>query len=518
MNDLFEALEFDKVLSYISEYAICELGKEKCKSAILFDNLQKIESELTLTNCAKLILDKAYGVSDFPLGTYHDAKKIIQQHNTAKAIEAQDIINLTKNLSTARLIFNFLEKNSEYFTELANLRENLYINKFFEEKVENTFDNALEIKDSASVELKNLRRSKKDTEVNIRTMVTRLMSNSTFTNYLQDSIYTIRDERIVFQVKAESKNKVRGIVHDVSASGQTFFIEPQELVEINNKLREINIKIQAEKDRIISALTLEILDFADKLIRSTEQLSEFDFIFAKAKYAIKTGACMPKITNEKVIELKGMRNPVLMRVCEKIVENDFKIGEDFTSLIISGSNTGGKTVVLKTVGLAVLMAKAGCFIPAYSAEIYPFKQIFAEIGDNQNIIQSLSTFSSHMKNLVEIVNKATSETLVLIDEITAGTDPKEGATLAQTILEYIQKRGAFCLVTTHFSELKSMGYNTNGFKNASVEFDCETLKPTYRLFIGVPGVSHAIEIAENLGLKPEIILKSKEIYFMVPSW
>lgn len=511
MKNVIETLEFDKVLNYISEYAISEIGKEFCVNATVFHDVSKIKYELQLTNEAKQILDKIFDVSDFPLENIFDTDKIINQ--SFSEIDIDGILKVAKNLRCARWVSTFLEKNSDNLPTLYKFKEKLFVNKNFEDKIENTFDIAGDVKDSASIELKNLRRSKKDTENNIKTEVSRLLQSSSFTQHLQDTLYTLRDERVVFQVKAEAKNKISGIVHDVSSTGQTFFIEPKELVGINNRLKEINIKIQGEIDRIISTLSQEIFNFAEELSISTTTLAECDFIFARAKYANKTNSCMPKIAEEKIITLKGMKNPVLQKVTDKIVENDFAIGEDYKSLVISGSNTGGKTVVLKTIGLAILMAKAGLFVPAYEAKIYPFKKVYAEIGDNQNIIQSLSTFSSHMKDLIEIIDNADEETLVLIDEITAGTDPKEGVAIAQVLLNYLYEKNAISVITTHYSELKSLAYQNNEFENASVEFDTATLKPTYRLAIGLPGASHALEIANNLGLKSELVEKAKEIYY-----
>ena len=511
MKDIKETLEFDKVLSFLAEFAISSAGKEKCLNAEIYEYGEKIKKELTLVDEMVKIYNKVDNTSDFPLENFADMSKIFA--DAISVLETEDILSVAKNLQVARLVNSFLEQYSDLYPNLANLRQFLYLNREFEKKVEKIFDKSGTIKDDATDELRNLKRSKKDTEANIKTMVSRLLSSNEFCNHLQDTIYTLRDERIVFQVKAESKNKVSGIVHDVSATGQTFFVEPKELVEINNKLKEINIKIQVEIERILRELSKEIFVFSDSLKISSNTLAQLDFILAKAKYAAKYDMCLPEIVYDRFIDIKGMKNPVLMSVKENIVENNLEIGSKYQTLIISGSNTGGKTVILKTIGLFVLMAKAGMFLPAYSAKIYPFKKIFALIGDNQNIVHSLSTFSSHMADLIEIVNAADNDTLICIDEITAGTDPKEGSAIAQILLEYFVQSKALSIITTHYSELKSMAFKSEKVQNAAVEFDSTTLLPTYKLAIGIPGASHAIEIAENLGLKKELSEKAKELYF-----
>ncbi|MBQ2644806.1 Smr/MutS family protein, partial [bacterium] len=329
----------------------------------------------------------------------------------------------------------------------------------------------------------------------------------------RDTIYTQRDGRTVFQVKAEAKNKILGIVHDVSATGQTFFIEPKELTELHNKQREIEIRINIEIDRILKSFSEEIGSCYENLIKTQDLLAEMDFHFSKGKYSQKTDSIPAEIIQNPKIILKSMKNPVLMRVCDNVIENDFNADKNNLCTIITGSNTGGKTVILKTIGLCVLMTKAGFHIPCIGAEIYPFKNIFADIGDQQNIIQSLSTFSSHIKNLIEMSQNANADTLILIDEICSGTDPSEGAALARALLEDFTKKEAFSVVTTHFGDLKNLAINGNSFENACVRFDKETLKPTYKFIQGISGSSNAITIAENLGLDKKIAENSREIFY-----
>ena len=381
-----------------------------------------------------------------------------------------------------------------------------------EQKIQDIFDAGFNVKESASLELKSLFQAQRDTNENLKHTISDLMKNSAFTSYLQDNVYTLRDNRIVFQVKAESKNKIQGIVHDISQSGQTYFIEPKQVVGLNNKLRELEISIESEIQKIIKELSSEIAQYYEEIKSSFEALIELDFIFAKAKYSTAIDACEPEILEKPVIELKSMKNPVLLSILDKVVENDFSIGEPYKSIIITGSNAGGKTVVLKTVGLSIAMSAAGLHIPCFSARVYPFKKLFAEIGDDQNIIQSLSTFSSHVKNIKEILDNADSETFILIDEIAAGTDPKEGASLAKAIMEKFIEKGSLSLISTHFNELKSLPFNNKSFQNASVDFDMESLSPTYKLRIGVPGASNAFAIAKNFGIEEDIINKAKENY------
>ena len=354
--------------------------------------------------------------------------------------------------------------------------------------------------------------SKRSLQDNLKDTVNSLLNNPSFSQYLQEQLYTSRDGRIVFQVRAEAKNKIAGIVHDVSQSGQTFYIEPKQIVDLNNRIREAESAIEAEIAKIIKQLSADFADICDNIYASFKTLIELDFVFARAKYSVSIDACEPEITEKRVVELKSVKNPVLLSVLDNVVENDFSIGTPYSTIIITGSNAGGKTVTLKTAALSVLMAKTGLHIPCFSAKIYPFKKIFAEIGDDQNIIQSLSTFSSHVKNLKTILDNADSDTFVVIDELAAGTDPKEGACLARAVMEKLNELGAFSLVTTHFSELKSLPFNNKNFQNASVDFDVATLKPTYKLRIGVPGTSNAFAIAKNFGIPDEITKKADEYY------
>lgn len=509
MEKPFLLLEFDKVLVQLSRFAVSEEGKKRCLKTPVYTDVLDIEKHLGLTKTAKKLIDTG---ETLPLNTIKNIVASLEKSVSFVTLEPEELFDVAENLRTTRLVKTFLERNSKQEELLIEYKEKLFPEKDLEERIFRTFDSKLNVVDDASVELKRLKQIVRNTENNIKESVSRLLSNKDFLNKLQDTVYTQRDGRVVFQVKAEFKNKMGGIVHDVSSTAQTYFIEPKELVSLNNKLRETENLIYSEIEKILKELTALVAAFFAELKTSFETLVELDFIFAKAKYAISIKAAEPEISKEKLINLKSMKNPILMEVKDKIVENDFFMDEAKNVLIITGSNTGGKTVAIKTAGLCVLMMKAGLWVPCFAANIFPFEKVFADIGDEQSIVQSLSTFSSHMKNIISIVNNVTENSLVILDEICTGTDPKEGFSLAFSILEYLQKTRCFTIVTTHYGELKSMAYLQEGFQNASVEFDLATLSPSYKLLIGLPGVSNAIIIAKNLGLKNDITQKADYIY------
>ena len=502
-----KSLEFDKILYKLADFAKTKQSKELCLNLKPWQDSNVIKKELYYTREAKFILDLP---ADIPIEYLADITKI-KNSMTASYLCEEELIDVAKTLRTSRLIKNFLNNNLDDNKQLKTLSANLISEKDTEDKIFSVFDENLNIKQDATPELKGLYAALKDNEKNLKTTVSELLNSNEFSKHLQENIYTTRDDRIVFQVMASSKSKVPGIVHDVSATNKTFYIEPQQIVPLNNKIREIKSKIHAELVRILVGLTSIIKDKINEIALSEQIIAQIDFHFAKARYAIKTDAVEPEILNEKFISFENMKHPLLIGNVENVVTNDFEIGKDYKSIIITGSNTGGKTVTIKTIGLFILMAKAGMFLPCTMAKVYPFKDIFADIGDDQSILQNLSTFSSHMKNIIEILNNSNQETFVLLDEICAGTDPVEGAVLAQVILEKIAEKGCFSTITTHYGELKALEYSNPYFKNASVEFNTETLKPTYKLLIGIPGLSNAIAISANLGLEKDIVDKAKNI-------
>ena len=498
-------LEFDKVKEELSKFAKFEQSRVLCLRAQALNQTDKIKRQIELTREAKKILDYA---KDTPTEFIADVSKI-KNNSAVSYLMEEELIDIAKTMKSSRLLKRFILENSDEDFLLKDLAQDLITDKELEEKIFDTFDENLRIKQNATPELKGLYSSLRDTEQNIRDQISSLLNNQNFSKYLQDNIYTQRDDRIVFQVMASNKTKVPGIVHDVSASAKTFYIEPAQLVPLNNKVREVKSKIHAECIRILVGLTDLVKNHISGLENCEKIMSEIDYHFAKARYAVKLQAVEPELTDEKYIYFENMKHPLLMQVTEEVVANNFEIGKDYKSVIITGSNTGGKTVTLKTFFLFILMAKAGMFLPCTHAKLYPFKNVFADIGDSQSILQSLSTFSSHMTNIIEILNQSNDESFVLLDEICAGTDPVEGAVLAQGILEKLAQKQVTSVITTHYGELKALEYSNSFFKNASVEFNTETLKPTYKLLIGIPGLSNAISIAANLGLDKEIVDKVK---------
>lgn len=494
-----KALEFDKILEKLSNFAKIEQSKELCLNLEPFDDIVRINQELQCTREAKFILDMP---SDIPIEFVAKIKPPETYYSE------EELIDTAKTLRTSRLVKKFLSDNLENAI-LKDKAQVLISDRELEEKIFNTFDENLNIRPDATPELKGLYSALRDNEKNLRTTVSSLLNSPDFSKHLQENIYTTRDDRIVFQVIASDKSKVPGIVHDVSATNKTFYIEPAQIVPLNNKIREIKSQIHSEMIKILTGLTNLVKDELKSLTLSEKTLAEIDFHFAKARYAVKLQAVEPEILTHKIIEFENMKHPLLN--VENIVTNNFEIGKDYKSVVITGSNTGGKTVTIKTIGLFILMAKSGMFLPCTHAKVYPFEKVFADIGDDQSIQQNLSTFSSHMTNIIEILQQSNDKTFVILDEICAGTDPVEGAVLAQVILEKLAQKEVTSTITTHYGELKTLEYTNPYFKNASVEFNTETLKPTYKLLIGIPGLSNAISIAQNLGLDPNLAQKAKDI-------
>lgn len=500
------SLEFDKVLEILSECANTPLGKAKCLELRPFSNKTTIEKELNFVTEAKRLCDDAGNSGAIPVNFIADAKNIL----TAQRLGAQDIWDLAKTLQTSRITKTFLQKNEGAKLLREEFLGKLISEKALEDEVFGIFNSDLTVKDTASSELKRLKNALNDTQDNLKILISGLLSNSDFVSHLQDTVYTKRDDRTVFQVKASDKSKVTGIVHDVSASNQTFFIEPEDLIPLHNRIRQIESEIRAEIERILFALSQKFHTIKPEILLTVEVLTALDCICARCKYSIQISGVSAELSDTKQVEIQAMRHPLLVATCENVVENDFHLNENVTSLIITGSNTGGKTVTLKTIGLLAVMTCAGMHIPALFCKIYPFRRVFADISEEQSITQSLSTFSAHINNVVKILNSATDKDLVLFDELGAGTDPEEGAALARSILEYLASKRVLTITTTHLGELKILQYQDPSFFNASVEFDTTTLKPTYKLLLGVAGVSNALYISENLNMPSEIVRNAKE--------
>lgn len=505
----FEALEFDKIKDELGQHAKFWQSKELCNKLTPYDKKEKIQQQIELTKECKKILDCG---KDTPVEFIADIKSI-KKNAAVSYLEEQELVDIAKTMKSSRLLKKYINENSEDDFIIKNTAQNLISDRETENKIFEVFDDNLKIKQNATPELKGLYSSLKDTEQNLRDTVNNLLNSPNFSKYLQDNIYTQRDERIVFQVVASNKTKIPGIIHDVSGSAKTFYIEPAQIVPLNNKIREIKAKIKHECIKILTELTDLIKSKMPELLLTENIMAETDFHFAKARYAIKIHATEPELSDEQgFIYFENMKHPLLIiSKGEDVVANNFELGDKYgyKSVIITGSNTGGKTVTLKTIGLFILMAKAGMFLPCTYAKLYPFDKVFADIGDSQNILECLSTFSSHMTNIIDILKSCDEKSFVLLDEVCAGTDPLEGALLAQGILQKLASKNVSNVVTTHYGELKALEYTNPFFKNASVEFDTNTLCPTYKLLIGIPGLSNAISIASNLGLDSDIITNAK---------
>lgn len=506
VQNSLKTLEFDKILEKLAALARFEQSRQLCLDINIYSDIYNIKNQVNFTKEAKGILDMA---QELPLEYVANIEDITQ--TISSYLSEENLFDIAKTIRTSRLVKNFLKDNLPKDSLLNSLGLELYSDKELEDNIFDTFDSDLRVKPDASAELKSLYNSLKDSEKNLKTRVNELLNNPEFTKNLQEQIYTTRDDRVVFQVRASSKSKVEGIMHDVSATNQTFYIEPKQLVGLNNKIREINIKIQAEIINILSNLTKLIRKDIDEIKKSENLLAQIDFHFAKARYAVKLKAVEPEFVESKYIRFLQMRHPLLLDYVDEVVKNDFEIGNGYKSVIITGSNTGGKTVLIKTVGLFILMAKSGLFLPCDEAKVHAFNNVFADIGDEQSIVQSLSTFSSHMNNIISILKNSTEDTFVVLDEICAGTDPQEGSILAQVILEELARKKVLNCVTTHYGELKALEFSNSYFRNASVEFDLKSLKPTYKLIIGIPGLSNAIAISANLGLDEQLVEKAKDI-------
>ncbi len=420
----------------------------------------------------------------------------------------KDILHVSGGLKLH--LSQYLEKNEpEGISIVEEIILGLYSNRRLEEKIGRIVLSEDEISDDASPELRSIRRSIVREQESIKGKLDSLIRSPAVSKYLQDSLITMRRDRYVIPVKAEYRNEIKGLIHDSSSSGQTFFIEPLAVLESNNRISELRQDEAAEIERILKELCKEIGEVSENIKGSSASIFRLDYMFAKASYALSINAVKPELNKEGRIKIIKGRHPLIAP--DEVVPVDFTMGHDYRCVVITGPNTGGKTVTLKTVGLFTLMAQAGLFVPASGGScISIFREVFADIGDEQSIEQSLSTFSSHMKNIVHIIDRARRSHLVLLDELGAGTDPVEGAALAVSILETMRHRDISCIATTHYSELKMYALNTPGVINASCEFDIETLKPTFRLLMGIPGRSNAFEISKKLGLPANIVDQAKK--------
>ena len=500
-------LEFTRIRELLAEGALTPAGAEKCRQLEPADELTAVQALQAETEEATVILQYAGG---HPMIAFPDVKPALVICEKGGSLSAGMLLNVAELLRASRAAQDALVTERENTPLLRAKAEGLFVSRSIEKDITDAIISEDEIADRASSELMNIRRHLRGAQDRIRDKLNQMIHSATLQKALQDPIITVRNNRYVLPVKAEYRSMVQGLVHDQSSSGATLFIEPMAAVEMGNELKQWELKEQQEIARILAAQSAEVAPYAAAIAETQEQLAELDFIFAKGLLSRRFFCVSPKMNNEGRLKIIRGRHPLIDP--EKVVPSTIWLGEEFTSLIITGPNTGGKTVTLKTVGLFTLMAQAGLQVPADpGTELAVFEQVFADIGDEQSIEQSLSTFSGHMTNIVEIMHEVTPRDLVLFDELGAGTDPTEGAALAQSILTRLLHIKVRTLATTHYSELKAFALTTQGVENASVEFDVETLRPTYRLSIGVPGKSNAFEISRRLGLPENLIDAARKL-------
>ena len=500
-------LEFTRIRELLAEGALTETGAEKCRALVPFCDLPSALAAQEETEEAAVILQYTGG---HPLSAFPDVRPALAVCEKGGNLSAGMLLSVAELLRASRGARDALVTDRDNTPVLRRRAEGLFTARNLEKDITDAIISEDEIADRASSELMNIRRHLRGAQDRIRDRLNQMIHSAALQKALQDPIITVRNNRYVLPVRAEFRSSVPGLVHDQSSSGATLFIEPMAAVEMGNELKQWELKEQQEIARILAALSAEAAPYASAMAETQEQLAELDFIFAKGLLSRRFFCVSPKMNNEGHLKIIRGRHPLIDP--EKVVPSTIWLGEEFTSLIITGPNTGGKTVTLKTVGLFTLMAQAGLQVPADpGTELAVFEQVFADIGDEQSIEQSLSTFSGHMTNIVEIMHEVTPRDLVLFDELGAGTDPTEGAALAQSILTRLLHINVRTMATTHYSELKAFALTTKGVENASVEFDVETLRPTYRLSIGVPGKSNAFEISRRLGLPENLIDAAREL-------
>ena len=504
-----KTLEFEKILEKLANSCSSALGKELVNDLKPTSDYYEVESSLKETTDAVEIVVKK---GSPPLGGIRDIRKATKRVELGGILNPGELLMIADVLRVSRRLKKYLSEDRVSINDgncVNALISQLNINKSIETEICNAIISEDEISDNASNTLYQIRRKIRNLQDNIKDRLNSILKSSEYQKYMQDSVVTMRGDRYVIPVKQEHRSNVQGLVHDISASGATIFIEPMAVVNSNNEIKELKVKEEQEIEKILKNLTELVLSIVDELKTNVELLSQIDFIFAKAFLSLDIKGVCPILNNKKYIKIKKGRHPLIDK--EKVVPIDIWIGDEFTTLVITGPNTGGKTVSLKTLGLFVLMTQSGLHIPAADgSEMGIFDNVFADIGDEQSIEQSLSTFSAHMTNIVHIMKNVSSDSLVLFDELGAGTDPVEGAALAAAILDTLKVSEIRTAATTHYSELKLYAMTTFGVINACCEFNIETLRPTYRLLIGIPGKSNAFAISKRLGLTDDIIESAKE--------
>ncbi len=507
MNNYYKSLELHKILEMLSEEASNTKTKEMALALTPESDIDVVRSEMKKTSDA-FDLSVKYGTPAF--SNFKDIRGALHRASSGASLSLRELLDIAQMLYQVRMLSDWYKSTENEETSIGYLFVSLAPNKYLEDKIKNAVVSEDEISDMASHELANIRRKIAQAGVRIRESLDKLIRSSEVQKSLRENIVTMRDGRYVLPVKADFKGNVPGLVHATSATGSTYFIEPISVVEANNDIKVLQGEEQDEIDRIIAELSADCAAYAEALSADYVTCAEINLYFAKSNLGAKMRACIPELSDDGVIDLKKARHPLIDK--KKVVPVDIKLGEDYNALIVTGPNTGGKTVILKTTGLLSAMAMCGLMIPASDgSKVSVFDNILVDIGDQQSIEQSLSTFSSHISNVVKILDAANEKSLILMDELGSGTDPVEGAALAVSIIENMVAKGSKLLVTTHYQELKLFAIETPGIENASCEFDIATLQPTYRLIIGSPGKSNAFSISSKLGISDDIINRANEL-------
>lgn len=498
-----ETLEFPKIINQLSKFTVSDLGRQKVRNILPSNSRSEVIRLLEETDDAVQLLRLKGGI---PLGIFHDVRPQLKRMEIGALSSGLEIIQIGHLLKGAREIQKFfadVKDEQIILNQLYELSDRIISLKSIERHIFSALSDSGEVLDDASPKLKSIRTSIRQTEGNVRDKLNSIIRGSQ-AKYLTDTIITMRNDRYVIPVKAENRSTFGGVVHGQSSTGQTLYIEPQSVLDLNNRLKRLQSEEKHEIERILLELSSEIVGYADEIINNLEILTEFDVLQAKARYAREIKATRPQVHSDNFIKLFNARHPLIPE--EEVVANDISLGNLYKTVVVTGPNTGGKTVILKTLGLMQLMGQAGLYIPVdEGSTIGVFNHILSDIGDEQSIEQSLSTFSSHLTTIVSIFEVLDENSLVLMDELGAGTDPQEGAALAIAILDKIGAIGSFVMITSHYPELKLYGYNRPGTMNASMEFNIDTLEPTYKFKMGIPGRSNAFEIAKRLGLEDDII-------------
>ena len=500
--DIYTKLEYNEIIQIIQKHCKTYMGKNFCNNLKPSFSFNKVDNLLKETMEAVTAI---YKNGSPPLDELEPLDIYIKSLESNQILSAKALLDLAKLLKVAMELKEYYK--DEDFTELQGYFSSLYSNNLIEKEIFEKILDENTISDNASPKLAGLRRKRRTLEQNVKDKLSSFLHSSTYSKYLMEPVITIRNNRYVIPVKQEYRGIIQGFVHDISASGSTVYIEPTSVFEANNQIASVKMEEELEIEKILQILTSKFYGIIEALKTNINTIGILDLIFAKAEYSKDINGVMPILNSKKNISLKKAKHPLIDK--SVVVPIDIALGVDYSSLIITGPNTGGKTVALKTVGLLLLMAYSGILIPCHEeSSICVFDKIFVDIGDEQNIQESLSTFSSHILNIVKITNDITSNSLILLDELGSGTDPIEGASLARAILEYFYQVDALTICTTHYQELKEFALVTEGFENASFEFDVENLKPTYHLLVGIPGKSNAFEISKRLGLPDGIIEKA----------